>query len=124
MEFSKEQLEQIRAVFDNHPSVIVGAGCGSVADIRNWLIAELTNKWIPVDGEVCYDLSHDRFVQFASGPDANWDNLMPLTVDNVPAWERDKAALKVAIEFIKDHFNPLTDSREKTLAKIKELTGW
>ena len=111
----KAAIKKNATVIDNNPLVLI-----NVEEV----IAELTHKWEPQEGEY--------YILETTGECLQYDGEMAfddghirrsLTPDEVPAWERDKAGLEVAIEFIKDHFNPLTDAREKTLAKIRELTG-
>ena len=117
--FSKEQIEQIEAAAKK-----INYGT-SAAEM---LIAELTQpKWKPQDGEVYKNPNGNYYKQkggFKFNPEAR-----PLTPGEVPAWERDKAALKVAIEAIQANITAAVvhgwreDEMKEALAKIKELTG-
>ena len=53
---------------------------------------------------------------------ANSAERRPLTPDEVPAWKRDKAALKVAIECLESNTISI-NSVKAALAKIRELTN-
>ena len=120
-EFTKEQLEKIeeailKSTFELTDNAQVKLGANTVDQV----IAELTKpKPVFKVGEVYFYFGGeaDRYFKYRFSDKS--ENCRHLTPSEVPEWERDKAALKVAIGFIE---NNRTHNGNRTLEIIKELT--
>jgi len=96
-------------------------------EAASFVIAALTkSKWDGQKGEV-YAWTNSPHTEYkyakSEGGYINPETITirrPLTPDEVPAWKRDQAALKVAIDYIQAGHSSVKGTYE-TLAKIKEL---
>ena len=118
MKYSIEQIEAAIAAVRN------GKLC-----IPEKIITELIRPvWKPEVGEVYSypDFSGNEHYLKHGFADVFKGNERPLTPDEVPAWKRDKAALKVAIEALESIAWSEGDEiskAETAIGKIKELTN-
>jgi len=126
--FTPNHIEQLRNAWN-----ITWENCGVGAPYKfdvEEVIAELTHKWTPQVGEVCY-WSTDKMEEYFDYVDNDVcnralknSNCRPLNTTEVPAWARDKECLEVAIEAMeKSVFHHNIMWIQTAIAKIKEIQG-